>query len=81
MSGFSAEYIEMQSVFPFDVLVSSNMSLKHVIHTLHEGCKIVTLTHRPSLLPGVSWYSFLESESTPGHMIPSVASEKNDKLK
>jgi hypothetical protein len=23
-----------------------------------------------------SWYSFLEAESTPGHMIPSVASKK-----
>jgi hypothetical protein len=23
-----------------------------------------------------SWYSFLEAESTPGHMVPSVASEK-----
>ena len=41
------------------------------------GGKIVTLTHRPSLLPGVSWYSFLEAESTPEHMVPSVASEKS----
>ena len=24
-----------------------------------------------------SWYSFLDAESTPGHMVPSVASEKN----
>jgi hypothetical protein len=24
-----------------------------------------------------SWYSFLETESTPGHMVPLVASEKN----
>jgi hypothetical protein len=24
-----------------------------------------------------SWYSFLEAESTPGHMVPSVATEKN----
>jgi hypothetical protein len=24
--------------------------------------------HRPSLPPGISWYSFLEAESTPGHM-------------
>jgi hypothetical protein len=23
------------------------------------------------------WYSFLEAESTPGHMVPSVAPEKN----
>jgi hypothetical protein len=42
----------------------------------YEGGKVVTLTHRPSLPPGVSWYSFLEAESTPGHMVPSVASEK-----
>jgi hypothetical protein len=26
--------------------------------------------------PGVSWYSFLEAESTLGHMVPSVATEK-----
>jgi hypothetical protein len=25
---------------------------------------------------GVPWYSFLETESTPGHMVPSVATEK-----
>jgi hypothetical protein len=42
----------------------------------YEGGKVVTLTHRPSLRPGVSWYSFLEAESTPGHMITSVATEK-----
>jgi hypothetical protein len=42
----------------------------------YEGGKVVTLTHRPSLPPGVSWHSFLEAESTPGHMVPSVASEK-----
>ena len=24
-----------------------------------------------------SWYSFLEAESTPGHMVPSVATEKS----
>jgi hypothetical protein len=28
------------------------------------------------LYPRVSWYSFLEAESTPAHMVPSVASEK-----
>jgi hypothetical protein len=38
--------------------------------------KVVDLTHRPSLPPGESRYSFLESESNPGHMVPSVASEK-----
>jgi hypothetical protein len=43
---------------------------------MNKGGKVVTLTHRPSLPPGVSWYSFLEAESTPGHMVPSVASEK-----
>jgi hypothetical protein len=41
-----------------------------------EGGKVVTFTHRPPSPPGVSWYSFLEAESTPGHMVPSVASEK-----
>jgi hypothetical protein len=25
---------------------------------------------------GIPWYSFLEAESTPGHMIPPVATEK-----
>jgi hypothetical protein len=25
---------------------------------------------------GIPWYSFLEAESTPGHMVPSVATEK-----
>jgi hypothetical protein len=41
----------------------------------YEGGKVVTLTHRPPLSPRVSWYSFLEAESTPGHMVPSVVSE------
>jgi hypothetical protein len=36
----------------------------------YEGGKVVTLTHRPPLPPGVSWYSFLEAKSTPGHMVP-----------
>jgi hypothetical protein len=40
-----------------------------------EGGKVVTPTHRPSLPPRVSWYSFLEAESTPGHMVPSAATE------
>jgi hypothetical protein len=42
----------------------------------YEGDKVVTLTRRPPSPPGVSWYSFLEAESTAGHMVPSVASEK-----
>jgi hypothetical protein len=37
----------------------------------------VTLTHRPSLTPGnFLVLIFLEAESTPGHMVPSVASVK-----
>jgi hypothetical protein len=38
-----------------------------------EGGNVVTLT---CLTPEVSWYSFLEAESTPGHMVPSLATEK-----
>ena len=29
-----------------------------------------------ALLPGLTWYSFLEAESTPGHMELSDATEK-----
>jgi hypothetical protein len=43
----------------------------------YEGGKVVTLTNRSSLLPGVSWYLILDAESTPGHMVTSVATEKN----
>jgi hypothetical protein len=34
--------------------------------------------HAPAALTprGIPWYSFLEDESTPGHMVPSVATEK-----
>jgi hypothetical protein len=34
--------------------------------------------HAPAALTprGNPWYSFLEAESTPGHMVPSVATEK-----
>jgi hypothetical protein len=32
--------------------------------------------YRPSLPPGISWYSFLENESTPGQMELSDAPEK-----
>jgi hypothetical protein len=31
--------------------------------------------------PGVFWYSFLEAESNPGHMVPSVASKKLPRLR
>jgi hypothetical protein len=34
----------------------------------YEGGKVVTHMHRPPLPPEVSWYSFLEAESTPGHL-------------
>ena len=35
--------------------------------TAQDGGKVVSLTHRPPLPPGYSWYSFLlEAESTPG---------------
>ena len=34
-------------------------------HSAREGGKVVTLTHRPPLPPGISWYSYLEAESTP----------------
>jgi len=31
----------------------------------------------PSLPPGISWYSFLEAESTPGHMeLPDAQKKK-----
>ena len=32
--------------------------------------------HRPPLPQENPWYSFLEAESTPGHMVLSVATEK-----
>jgi hypothetical protein len=56
---------------------SSRLRLRVFFDFRHyEGGKVVTLTHRPSLSPGVSKYSFLEAESTPGHIVPSVATEK-----
>ena len=44
-------------------------------HSAHEGGKVVTLPHRPPLPPGISWYSFLEAESTPEHTEMSAATE------
>jgi hypothetical protein len=56
---------------------SRNLRLLDLLDFRHyEGGKIVTLTHLPSLPPGISWFSFLEAESTPGYMVPSVATEK-----
>jgi hypothetical protein len=43
----------------------------------YEGGKGITLTHRPSLPTGSSWYSFLEAELTPGHIIPSERRKKS----
>ena len=45
---------------------SGRLRLQITRHSAHEGDKVVTLTHRPPLLPGISWYSFLEAESTRG---------------
>ena len=54
---------------------SGRLRLQITRHSAHEGVRIITLTHRPSLPPGISWYSFLEAESTPGHMEMSAATE------
>jgi hypothetical protein len=43
----------------------------------YEGGKVITLTHRPPSPPGISWYAFLEAESTPGHMELSNLLEKS----
>ena len=47
-------------------LVSGRLRLQITGHSAHEGGKVVTPTHRPSLPPEISWYSFLDAESTPG---------------
>ena len=54
---------------------SDRLRLQITGHLAHEGGKVVTLTHRPPLPPGISWYSFLEAESTPGHTEMSAATE------
>ena len=55
---------------------SGRLRLQISRHLAHEGGKVVTLTHRPPLPPGISWYSFfLEAESTPGHTEMSAATE------
>ena len=50
---------------------SGRLRLQITRHSAQEGGKVVTLTHRPAL----SWYSFLEAESTPGHTEMSAATE------
>ena len=54
---------------------SGRLRLQITRHSAHEGGKVVTLTHRPPLPPGISWYSFLEAESAPGHMEMSADTE------
>ena len=44
--------------------------------TAQDGGKVVSLTHRPPLPPELTWYSFLEAESTLGHMELSDATDK-----
>ena len=60
-------------VIPLQALVAFGVSRRH---SAHEGGKVVTLTHRPSLPPGISWCAFLEAESTPGHKELPDAPEK-----
>ena len=47
---------------------SGKLRFPDFMTTAQDGGKVVSLTHRPSLLPRkCSWYSFLlEDESTPG---------------
>ena len=46
---------------------SGRLRLQITRHLADEGGKVVTLTHRPPLPPGISWYLFLEAELTPEH--------------
>jgi hypothetical protein len=61
-------YRPEQALWDPEVKASDFLDFRH-----HEGGKFVTLTRRPSLRLGVSWCSFLEAESTPGHMFMSVS--------
>ena len=54
---------------------SGRLRLQIARHSAHEGGKVVTLTYLPPLPPGISWYWFLEAESTPGHTEMSAATE------
>ena len=57
---------------------SRRLRLLDLLETRHnEGGKVVTLAHRPPSFPGSSWYSFIEAESTPGHMVPSEPRKKS----
>ena len=70
-------YIQNVLKFKCKIRVPKGSGSRISRHSTDEGGKVVTLTHRPSLPPGISWYSFLEAESTPGHMELSDAPEKN----
>jgi hypothetical protein len=61
--------------WPLGFLVGQGFRISR--HSAHEGGKVVSLTHRPSLPPEITWYSFLKSESTPEHMELSDAPEIN----
>ena len=54
---------------------SGRLRLQITRHSEHEGGKVITLTHRPPLPPGISWYSFLKAESTSGHTEMSAGTE------
>jgi hypothetical protein len=57
---------------------SRKLRFPDFVTTAQDGGKVVSLTHRPPLPPGLTWYSFfLEAESTPGHTELSDATEKN----
>jgi hypothetical protein len=56
---------------------SRRLRLLYLLNFRHyEGGKVVTLTHRPPSPPGISLYSFLEADSTPGYMVPSEPRKK-----
>jgi hypothetical protein len=42
----------------------------------YDSGKVVTLKHRPPTPPGVFLVLIFKAESTPGHLVPSVGSEK-----
>ena len=56
---------------------SGRLRLQITRHSTHEGGQVITLTHRPPLPPGISWYSFLEVESTPGTWTCRTLRKKN----
>ena len=60
---------------------SRRLRLLDLLDTRHyEGGKVVTLTHRPPSPPGSSWYSFIEAELIPGHMVPLEPRKKSQAI-